>query len=289
MKMAFKKCVFVAFLIALIMITGRLWYVAKDGFHMNRICYPLPAKVIQEPAISTLFKGSYHYLGRGRQCYVFESVDHCYVLKIPRFDRYSLPFFWKAMPSFYDSKKRAIFKGRQDRLHFTMNSFYISGTDLQKETSVLYLHFHKTKHLPKVKIYDRLHRPYLLDLNSTAFILQEKKELMMPLFLQALKENNRELAEKMLFSFLDVVDQRAQKGIFNRDPSFLKNFGWDGEKCIQIDIGSFWRKSLPSRAAYGASMLDGCVRIRDWLAMTDPDMLDRFNRKLDEKLSSIPQ
>lgn len=287
MSPVIKKCVVFLFLAAFVLSVGKFWYFSKDGFHINRIAYALPKKNIPEKDLSIFFQSPYHYLGRGRQCYVFVSQDDKYVLKIPRFDRYRLPFFWKAMPSFYDRKKKSIFLGRRDRLDFVLESFRLSAEELSEETAVLFLHFHQTSSLPaRFVIYDRLHRPFTIDLNQTAFVLQEKKQLMMPLFLQTLRENRTEDAQKLLLAFLDIIDKRAQKGIFNRDPSFLKNFGWDGSKSIQIDIGSFWRKTqLSAQEAYSLSLIEGSGRVREWLAQTDPEMLRFYEEHLKERLN----
>ena len=285
-----RICTALFILIALVIGLGQLWYVSRDGFNVNRILYQLPLGTSTngvDPEIRALLQNqTYQYLGRGRQCFVFESSDHQYVLKIPRFDRYDLPFFWKVMPAF-NSRKRLIWEGRQERLIFTLKSFHIAGTDLQEQTAVTYLHFHQTTDLPNPCIvFDRLHRAIPINLNQTAFVLQEKKDLLMPLCLKAMQKNDRQLAEKMLSSFLDVVAKRAEKNIFNRDPSFLKNYGWDGERCVQIDIGSFWHKSeLPPQEAYHTSLREGTGRLREWLALNDRNMLEWFEQRLEEKMN----
>ena len=288
-----KLCVFVI-LIMCVAFVGRLWYLSKDGFNVNRLHYPLPAVVNPENEnsdhLSHLFNESYRYIGRGRQCYVFASSDDRYVLKLPRFDRYELSFFWRATPSFFmDSYRKSLFDGRQARLIFTLESFRIAATDLRDETAVIYHHFHQTQSLPRrFVIYDRLNRPLEIDLNRMAFILQEKKAIMMPLCIKAFREKNRVVAEKMLLSFLDIIDTRAKKGVFNRDPSFLKNFGWDGEKSIQIDIGSFWRRSdLSKEQAHVLSLMEGTAPFRQWLSKTDPEMFNWFERRYEEKIQSV--
>ena len=92
----------------------------------------------------------------------------------------------------------------------------------------------------------------------------------------------------MLLSFLKIIDIRAQKGIFNRDPSFLKNFGWDGEKSIQIDIGSFWSRSdLPKEEAYFLSLKEGIAPFRQWLDKIDPEMFIWFEGRFEEKIESV--
>jgi len=289
-KSVFRKIFVLSLLLIGAALLGRFWYLAKDGFSINRLRYSLPGTRNPENEsldhINHLLKESYHYIGRGRQCYVFASSDGHYVLKLPRFDRYNLPFFWRAMPqSFMPEYRKSLFDGRQDRLVFTLESLRLAATDLQQQTAVIYLHLHRTQSLPRnFVIYDRLNRPLKIDLNQTAFALQEKKMIMMPLCINALR-NDREVAKKMLLAFLDIIDKRAQKGIFNRDPSFLKNFGWDGEKSIQIDIGSFWhRTDLPKEEAYFLSLQDGMAPFRLWLSKTDPQMAEWFEQQYEDKL-----
>lgn len=293
-KIALRKLCVLSLLVLTIAMVGRLWYFSKDGFNVNRLQYSLPiAKNLENEEgahINNLFNEPYHYIGKGRQCYVFASSNGRYVLKLPRFDRYALPFFWRAMPaSFMSSYRKALYEGRQERLIFTMESFRIAATDLRDETAVVYLHFHQTQSLPRqFIIYDRLKRPLKIDLNQTAFALQEKKSIMMPLCIKAFREKDRDSAQKMLLAFLDIIDIRAQKGIFNRDPSFLKNFGWDGTKSIQIDIGSFWRRpDLPRKEAYLLSLREGLAPFRLWLAKTDPEMFDWFEHRFNEKIQSV--
>ena len=293
-KLAFRKSCALSLLVLAVVLVGRFWYLSKDGFNVNRLRYSLPVAQSadnEDPDyIKALLDKPYHYIGRGRQCYVFASSDGRTVLKMPRFDRYALPLFWRAMPhSFMDSYRKSLYRGRQERLVFTLESFRIAADDLRDETAVVYLHLHQTQSLPaRFLIYDRMNRPLEINLNQMAFALQEKKAIMMPLCLKAFREKDREAAEKMLLSFLNIIDIRAKKGIFNRDPSFLKNFGWDGEKSVQIDIGSFWRRSdLPGEEACLLSLREGTAPLRQWLAKTDPGMSEWFERQFENKIRSI--
>jgi hypothetical protein len=293
-KLILRRLCILSLLALSIAVSGRLWYLSKDGFNVNRLHFSLWSDPTRESEnvehVNALLLEPYHYIGRGRQCYVFASSDGRYVLKLPRFDRYDLPFFWRAMPtSFMESYRKSLFQGRQERLIFTLESLRIAATDLRNETAVVYLHLHQTKTLPqRFVVYDRLNRPLKIDLNQLAFVLQEKKAIMMPLCIKALKDGDRKTAEKMMLAFLDMIDIRAQKGIFNRDPSFLKNFGWDGEKSIQIDIGSFWRRSdLSENEGYLLSLREGTGPFREWLAKMDEEMFDWFEKQLEERSQSV--
>ncbi len=281
-----RKIVVFSLLMLTVGAIGKLWHFSKDGFNLNRIRFALPpvtADACTPPR--DLLNGPYRYLGRGRQCYAFESSDGLTVLKIPRFDRYDLPFRWKWPFAFLEKWRAPILEDRQKRLIFTMESFRIAQQELKKDTALLYSHFHETEDLPRsVPIYDRLGRRFEINLNQTAFVLQEKKPLMMPQFLEALEEQDRDKAMQILDSFLTIIERRARLGIFNKDPSFLKNFSWEEGRGVQIDIGSFYRKTdcIDEKQIYQRSLLDSCGPIREWLAQLDSELLKRFEKRFSE-------
>lgn len=290
-----KRAIALVFLVLSVSGIGQLWHFLKDGFSINRIFFslekPSESKTFcEEPSphwVEPLLERSYRYLGRGRQCYAFESLDGRVVLKLPRFDRYALPVRWRAVPfSLFERSRRLIWEDRQERLAFTLQSFRIAARELKEQTGVLYLHLQKTEGLPKrLVLLDRLNRRFSIDPNQTVFILQEKKELMMPAFISALHAQDRAKAERILQSFLQIIEERAKLGIFNKDPSFLKNFGWGDERGVQIDIGSFYRKTgLNPLDAYRRSLFESTGPLREWLAAKDQDLLEQFNQRLEECL-----
>ena len=74
---------------------------------------------------------------------------------------------------------------------------------------------------------------------------------------------------------------RSRKGIYDKDPSFLRNFGWDGKRGYQIDIGSFYRKEGKSgRQAYDQSLLETLGPVCIWLDQVDPEMKRSFDQKI---------
>lgn len=270
---------------------GKLWHVCKDGFSINRISCVLFSEAppaLQQAPVDEL-KGPFRYLGRGRQCYAFESFDERFVLKIPRFDRYDLPFRWKMPFSWLDSGRAEIWKDRQNRLVFTIESFRIAERELKEDTALIYLHIHETKDLPsRVVLFDRMGRSFPIDLNRITFVLQEKKPLMIPQLLGFIAKNDRVAAEKIIDSFLSLVKRRAKLAIFNKDPSFMKNFAWENQTAVQIDIGSFFRKeNPPCKETTLQSMKEGCGPFREWLGGFDRDLLCYFDKRLEEECDSL--
>ncbi len=233
------------------------------------------------------FLGPYRYLGKGHQCFAFESLDGRYVLKLPRIHRRTVPF-WGKCALLPERVRRRIANDRQGRLAFVRESFRIASQEFSEGTSVFYEHFSRTSDLPAPCIvYDLLGRPHAIDLNRTGFLLQEKKPLMMPRLLQALKEQKREEAVRILDAFLELLSTRARLGLFNKDFSFAENFAYEKGVVIQIDVGSFFRRpGVPLSETYEKSIRQGTRHIRKWISQTDEDLLKRFDARLEELIAN---
>lgn len=275
-------------LVLSVYLLGHVWFLARDGFSSKRILFMPPktdlSKGESEQKIAAYLNQPYYYLGRGRQCYAFSSADNQLVIKIPRFDRYRLPLYLKAFNfSFLDSRKSSINKDHSKRLEFLLESFAIAEDNFSECTGVLYSHLAQTEFLPKeFVLYDALKRPFKIDLNHTVFAIQEKHPLLIPLFLKELKEGNREKAKEMLSALLDLLETRAQRGLFNKDARFLKNYSWNNGKSVQIDIGSFYRDPLiPDDQIYSRSFFHAAWPIREWLTKIDNEMAEFVEHRLE--------
>lgn len=272
-----------------IALVGKGWHWAKDGFNIERTRFALPLVAKEEEDIPLEVRSAllqpFFYLSRGHQCYAFESKDGNYVLKLPRVDRYRLPFWLRSCRfSFLDRQREEISFDRQKRFHFLMNSFQIAFNEMRKETALLYLHFHNSSSFRQsLALVDRIGRAYRLDLDRIPFLLQRKKALMMPLLEQSLQNRDRAEAEKILDAFLRIVAIRAKKGIFNKDPSFLRNFGFEEGEGMQIDVGSFYRDpSQDQEVSFAPSFRQTTQHVQEWLFSIDPEVAKWFARRVEE-------
>lgn len=225
----------------------------------------------------------FSYLGRGRQCFAFESLDGKYVLKFPRTDIYQTPFWMRAFPLTLFSKKHEKSQAvRSKREAFVLNSMKIAYDELRDETGVVGIHFGESENKDKkITIVDPLGFSYRVPVHRSTFVLQLKRPILMKVFLEALSSGDKEKGKIILDAFIDLVVSRGKKGIWNKDESFLRNYGFDGEKGVQIDIGSFYHRE------------NGAVSIRNtmqpvqiWLEKIDPEMLKHFNCALEEKIAA---
>ncbi len=292
-KESLKKGFLVVLLGLAVVYAIQLWHKAK-GVHLGKV-WELPDKAkspgVTNAALSPdLFLGPYRYLGKGRQCYIFESLDGRYVLKLLRVHRCLVPF-WAKYTLLPERFRQKMINGRKKYLAFVLESFRIASREFSEGTAVFYDHFSATSDLPSpCTFYDGLGRPHAIDLNRTGFLLQEKKPLMMPQLLQALKGRNREEAAQILDAFLELLSARARLGLLNKDHSFAKNFSYENGTVIQIDVGSLFRRpemSFPE--TYELSMREGTKRIRQWLLHTDEELLKGFDARLEQLMTSNAQ
>ena len=266
---------------------GKTWHWAKDGFSIHRITVTLPKSSLQldiDSEIENALQQKYSYLSRGHQCYAFVSEDGNYVLKLPRFDLYNQPFWMRAchLP-FVEGLRKAFVADKSHRKNFLLNSFQIAFEELKEETGLLYLHLEQTDHWHKtVAIQDRVHRTYSIDLDRTGFLLQKRREILMPVIETAIRNHEKEKAQALLNNFLELIALRAQKGIFNKDPSFSRNFGLDGSQVIQIDVGSFYR---PKEGDFAFSFLQTTGHVKKWLAQIDLETSDWFQKRMEEEVN----
>ena len=276
---------FVVFcLIGGIFLVGKGWHFAKGGFHFLRVraalpSLPNPMPISQE--IAADLNQPFFYLGQGRQYYVFSSEDGKYVLKLPRLDRYEVPFWLAAAPfPFLNEQRKKMREQRKRRLELLLESARIAFEELQEETGVLLLHFHATDGLQvKTTIRDRIGRVYGLDLDRTAFVLQEKKDVMADAFDRSFRKGDLQAAKEILSAFLRATAARAQKGVYNKDHfQLLRNYGFDGSRGFEIDIGTFYRE--PANFSK-TPFRDTVEPIGKWLFQVDPVLADWFVSQTD--------
>ena len=266
---------------------GHLAFLSRGGFSLKRIfASPWEGYVEgeREKEILPKLQQPYYYLGRGRQCYAFVSEDGSLVLKLPRFDLSHLPLLSKV----FNISLSHDLKARQKRMNFVLNSFLLAENHFPDESGLIYSHLYRTKTLPKKFVfYDRMKRPFKIDLNETIFAIQERHPLLFPSFLRELKHGNREKAQKMLLDFLDLLKIRAEKGLFNKDAGFLKNFSWRDGKCFQIDIGSLYQDPLISKEQTPLrSFHQGAWPVHEWLLPIDPELASLIKTRVDDMQKS---
>ncbi|MDE3055998.1 MAG: hypothetical protein KGI80_04845 [Verrucomicrobiota bacterium] len=279
-----RRFLILLLLVLSLLLVGKGWHLAKDGFAIGRISsfFPLPASC--QEANHSLPEGvswdePFSYLGRGRQNYAFVSKDQRFVIKLPRWDLHQVPFWMRALPFLEDY--RALYRKEKERRHRSlMKSFELAEHFLQQETALLFFHPAATRQLQKrVVLVDRLGRQFFIDLDCTAFLLQKRCDLLIPAFLSAVSRKDQTEKENLLTAFLRYNAVRTRKKIHNKDPTFQDNFAFEGKDVLQIDVGSLYLDdSIGLRSSFLKLVDPFCAFLKE----VDPEMVSWFRAKAEE-------
>jgi hypothetical protein len=228
----------------------------------------------KQDEIMTLLSQPFHYLNRGAQCYVFESEDLSYVIKLFRFSQPQNP-----VQKFFRDKKRPKISEKVNELFSACKLAY---TLVPEETGLVYLHLNLTENqLPTLFFKGPLGQSFSLPLDSYRFALQKKAE---PLKDALLKGASLGKIEMYLDSILSLLVKRVDKGICNTDGNFFRNFGFIENRAVEIDFGNYEHDSRlvnPYRKKEEISRFTSSLR--SWLYSQDP----QWAFYLDEQMEKI--
>ena len=169
-----------------------------------------------DPTILSLLQQKFCFLGRGAQCYVFESKDQKYVIKLFRYD-----------------KNRKI-----EKIEALFRACMLAYHDLKEETGLIYIHLNQTQDLlPTIQCIGPLGRTFSLPLDRYQFAIQRKAQNLFEVFLKA-KDDPRLLQERF-DQFMALLQARVDKKVVNYDTNLSRNFGFLEDRAIEFDFGNF--------------------------------------------------
>lgn len=210
------------------------------------------------------------YLARGKQSFVFLSEDGKTVLKLLN-NHYQWQIrAYNFLPQM--SWKEENLTYLQRKLAETFQSYLLSFSQLKEETGLFFLHLKKSHHLKqKVKIVDKLGIAHEIDLDKTAFILQERATLAYTQLEKWIEHKELQAAREGLHSLVALLKTRLEKGIADKDPLIRTNIGFIDGKARFLDLGPF-SKSLRSKTADEKSreLQKITHSLRAWLAEKEP-------------------
>jgi hypothetical protein len=219
--------------------------------------------------INSILSRPFTYLGKGFQSYAFLSSDGDYVLKLYRFD----PCKMKQGQIMVERiKKRLGIKCRlKKELYGSAKQMFeaakITFDKLQEETELVYVHLNPgSKEWPRIVVYDYLGQSHSVAPAQTRFMLQRKAQKMFPALQGALRKD-RETFKRMVHSVSMLFSSFEKKGISMTDLKMPSNFGFIGDRAIQIDFSSNYVDSehAPDQ------MKQLRAKLRSWLQRNAPD------------------
>lgn len=247
----------------------------SDGFSVAKMSAPLPYDSrweVESPSsfqIRSLLSQPFTYMGKGSQCYVFESADKQYVLKFFRLSRYRLPAFQQALPlpPFLAAIQNKRIKEKKEKQEKHFASCKIAYEELRKECGLVYLHLNKTTHLTlDVTLYDNLKRPVSIPIDNYAFLIQTRGEPVYSYLGRLLEERKTDEVKQALLSLAVLLDKRTEKGIADSDAEIHKNAGFLHGKALFLDVGQF------SKQAETRDREKMMQKLLIWLESKDPKL-----------------
>ncbi|WP_316357436.1 hypothetical protein [Candidatus Neptunichlamydia sp. REUL1] len=262
------------------------------GFTLKKITsYHAPApeweveNSMSQRELASLIGSKCHYLGSGNHTYAFVSDDGEIVIKFFKqkqmrtktwADSLSIP----AKRIFYPTGKiDRRMKERQD----SFSSYKLAFEKLPEETGILYLHLNKTDNLNlSLTLIDQNGATLEISLDEMEFLIQKKATLVFQHLKNLYKKGQSKEAEKAIISLFEIVASRSQKGIYDKDLQFFKNFGFVNKQAIEIDIGEFRTNQDPNPTYEELKILS--YQIRDFLKMHAPKHLSEVESKIAEQI-----
>ncbi len=235
------------FVILIIIGVDRGYHFLADGFDIQRIqsdvYYDRRWDIVHSDedqiAMQNALVQKYTYLASGSQSYVFESEDKQYVIKFFKYHKWRTQRWLSKILMFKKWNDHTIQKNLESR----NNAFqsYLTSYELFKEnTGIIYIHLNKTKGLhPDLTIIDKLKTSYTINLDQFEFTLQ-RKAVTTNQKLLALKQSGANMeALNSIAQLINFMIMRSEKGFSDKDPHLIRNFGFLGDKVVEIDIGGF--------------------------------------------------
>jgi len=204
---------------------------------------------------------TFTYIGEGAQVYAFASENGELVLKLFKAEHNKTPKLSRILSHLKRSKADWQTSHNKWKWKFeeTTRRYNLALRDLKEETGLVFLHFEKTEEPLLVTLIGKY--THQVDLAPLPFIVQKKAELAPAYFARLKEEGNLEKlteAKKALKQFFVV---RAQKGYSDPRQSLSVNYGFLGDRPIQIDVG----KIEPFQGDLAEEMRPIHAKIDEWV------------------------
>lgn len=229
---------------------GYLYYLKlTDGFSIHQMSsslpacpqYTIPLDEAHKRTLQKILDQNFTYMGKGCQFYAFESDDQKYVIKFLK-HKHLRPFSWLnriPMPHKLREVADAKIARRKLRVERLFSSCKLAFQKMPEETGLVYIHLDRSPALEKtITLADKLGIKHQILVDMHEFILQKKAVTVKEAFASLSKEEIQIKIQQLV----DLVMSRCEKGISDRDRSFVQNvaFTAEGDRALFIDIGQFY-------------------------------------------------
>lgn len=222
----------------------------------------------------------YTYLCRGAQTFVFQSEDGRYVVKFLEQRIYKHSKWLNLLPFFHRYRDKCNAK-RDDKLRRDFFSYKIAFDELSELTGLVQVHLHRTSGLyPFLDITDPLGIHHQIPLDEFDFLVQKRAQSIYGQIDAWMQEGAVEKAEQGIASIFSLIEERAQKGLRDRDPDIATNCGFLDGKAIKVDVGRLTVcDTMDTQEGREQELLQITAPLGEWLEKHHPQLAPFFNQK----------
>ncbi len=237
----------------------------EHGFKSN---YTQEVARLDTQPLNAIFAQQFHYLANGKQMTAFSSDDGHYVLKLfnpmrplkPKW--YRDPSRWRQ----YSSLKwisREWF-GKEARLKKLFLRNKLAYEKLREETGLIYVHLAPSDQVCHfIHITNKQGDIEVLCLEKSPFVLQKRAELVPQRLQRLARKGDQQGLERSKKALETLFTRRIEEHITDRIQTLSNNYGFVGERAIQIDFGRIrYEPEMEKRAEYERIMNN----LNQWLA-----------------------
>jgi hypothetical protein len=236
---------------------------------------------------SHLLNQPFYFYAKGGQCFIFIGADGKTIIKF--FKLHHMRFWnWLSRISFPFSldywRVKLLKKHQHQTQSYLFQSCKTAYEKFKEQTGLLYLQFSSNPLIQqKLVIYDKLMIAHVIELSSTDFVIQKKAAPIRKTFKKLIKQNNIELCKRYIDSMLELMIERCQQGIADRDFNVRTNFGLLDDKVIEIDIGSYHENSsLKDPQSSKAELVKQTEKFKKWLERHRQELAKYLCEKIDD-------
>jgi len=173
-------------------------------------------------------------------CFAFSYLSW---LVIQPYVKHLRPYTWLnslPLPKKLRNLSDAKIARRQSRVENLFSSCKLVYEEMPEETGLVYIHLHRKPALEKnITLIDKVGFKHRVDVDNYEFVIQERAVPVKTLFSELDHTQVRERVQQLV----ELVLKRCEKGICDRDRSFVQNVAFcvGEERALFIDIGQFYK------------------------------------------------
>ena len=258
-----------------------LWSPATgSNFNLAQVSSPLSYDARWEVAAPTedlekIFSQKFTFLKSGSQVYAFASADGKYVLKLFKM-KSLLPKEWLNHFPFYFLKEYCYRKVdlRKKNLELTFGGFKTAYDNFREQSGLLFVHLNKTPCAgQKVVLMDRGGKEFILNLDTTPFVLQKKADLVRSRMVERMQAGEEEKAAEEIRLLLQLIAGRLKMGLRDLDNGIKCNYGFLDSVPVQIDCGRLvFDPAIKDPKQFETEMRRVVERLSLWAERTYPKL-----------------